>query len=845
MGGKPVKVLTTDLTEPTAAPAAPSADTQTILAGLLADVMHIGEVPVHSHFFADLGADSLVMAHFCARVRKRGDLRSVSMKDIYSHPTIASLATALTQAVPAQAEQAPAPGQATADPAAPAENASHATTAQYVTCGALQLLCFAACVYLAALVLGWSADWVSAPSGLADIYLRAVLFGGAAFVAVCALPVIAKWTLIGRWTERQIRIWSLDYVRFWIVKTLIRSSLAAAMFSGSPLYVMYLRTLGARIGRGTVIWSRHVPVCTDLLTIGAGTVIRKDAFLQCYRAQAGWIQVGPVTLGRDSFVGERAVLDINTAIGDQAQLGHTSALHSGQVIPAGQRWHGCPGQPGAVDYLGVAPARCGWLRKARFCVLKLAMVFLVYLPLAEAGVYLLLDVAHRFFPGDPSPAALLTSHTGTPVRAGLYAEVVLASLIVYCGVMLALPLCTASVPRLLNRFLAPGKVYPLYGLHDQVHRVILRMTNLKFFNLLFGDSSYVVWYVRLLGYQLGQVEQTGSNFGGEFGHEIPFLTEVGTGTMIADGLTVAHADYSASSFRLSRASIGPHNFLGNHVVYPAGGRTGDNCLLATKAMVPLDGPVREGVGLLGSPPFEIPRSVERDSRFDHLRTGEEFGRRLHAKNRYNLRTMALYLIYRWLNVCVLALCATAALAFYDRDANVLTAALLAAAVLVTVVLFLLAERAVLGFRRLRPTFCSIYDPYFWRIERLWKFHDIAYLKLFDGTPFKNLIWRALGVRIGRRVFDDGCTIPERTLLALGDDCVLNAGSEIQCHSQEDGTFKSGRTALEAGCTVGIGALVHYGVTMGEGAVLAADSFLMKGEEIPAAARWGGNPAREM
>src|ERR1700722_5305616 len=103
MGGKPVKAMTTDLAEPPAAPAAPSADIQTILAGLLADVMHVGQVPAHSHFFADLGADSLVMAHFCARVRKRDDLRSVSMKDIYSHPTIASLATALTQAVPAQA----------------------------------------------------------------------------------------------------------------------------------------------------------------------------------------------------------------------------------------------------------------------------------------------------------------------------------------------------------------------------------------------------------------------------------------------------------------------------------------------------------------------------------------------------------------------------------------------------------------------------------------------------------------------------------------------------------------------------------------------------------------------
>ena len=54
--------------------------------------------------------------------------------------------------------------------------------------------------------------------------------------------------------------------------------------------------------------------------------------------------------------------------------------------------------------------------------------------------------------------------------------------------------------------------------------------------------------------------------------------------------------------------LGPHNFLGNGIVYPAGGRTGDNCLLATKVAVPLDGPVRTGVGLLGSPCFEIPRT---------------------------------------------------------------------------------------------------------------------------------------------------------------------------------------------------------------------------------------------
>ena len=156
---------------------------------------------------------------------------------------------------------------------------------------------------------------------------------------------------------------------------------------------------------------------------------------------------------------------------------------------------------------------------------------------------------------------------------------------------------------------------------------------------------------------------------------------------------------------------------------------------------------------------------------------------------------------------------------------------------------MLVERAVTAFRPLQPQVCSIYDPHFWRHERFWKVPAATYLQLFNGTPFKNLIWRLLGVRIGRRVFDDGCYLTERTLVTIGDDCTLNAGSMIQCHSQEDGTFKSDRITIGAGCTLGVGAFVHYGVTMGDGAVLAPDSFLMKGEDVPPHARWGGNPAR--
>jgi len=823
--------------------APPAADTQGGLAEVLAEVMRAEHVPVDSHFFNDLGADSLVMAKFCARLRKREDLPSVSMQDIYQHPTIRSLATAFASPVPAPASaesQAPAlaPSPAPAGAPVPAGVAAPTTTGQYIMCGTLQFLFFLGYAWVAALVGAWAYRWISAGTGLAGIYLRSVLFGGAGFLALCTLPILAKWVLIGRWKPRQIRIWSLDYVRFWVIRTLVRSNPLALLAVGSPLYVLYLRALGAKVGRGTVIFSKHVPVCTDLLTIGPDTVVRKDAFLSCYRAHAGWIQTGPVTLGGKAFIGEKSVLDINTSMGDAASLGHASALHSGQRIPAGQRWHGSPAQRTDVNYIRIPSMRCGMLRQVWFCTVTLLCVFFLFLPLAEGGVYMLVTSVPRL-------GRLLSPSMDAITSRALYTDALGVSLLLFFGFVLVGIVFVATVPRLLNLFIRPDTVYALYGFHDRIHRAIARTTGMRFFTHLFGDSSYIVYYLRWLGYDLGQVEQTGSNFGTEVGHETPYLSTIGRGTMVSDGLSIMNTDFSSTSFRVSRVSIGADNFIGNSVSYPAGGRTGKNCLLATKTMIPLDGEIREGVGLLGSPPFEIPRSVERDSRFDHLRTGDELRRHLHAKNRYNIRTMVLFLVARWLDVFLFTVFFLAAADSYGGFAQLAMAAWLAASILVTPVYFVLLERGLLGFRRLQPRYCSIYDRYFWRHERLWKVPEVSYLRIFDGTPFKNLVWRSLGVKVGRRVFDDGCFLPERTLVTIGDDCVLNAGSEIQCHSQEDGTFKSDRIVLGAGCTIGVGALVHYGVTMGDRSVLAPDSFLMKGEEVPPGARWGGNPAREM
>src|SRR6266550_2396524 len=114
-------------------PSAATTGAESIFAEVLADVLRIDRVSVDSHFFDELGADSLVMAHFCARVRKRGDLPPVSMKDVYAHPTIRSLSEALADRAPASAK----PRAATV-----LELPTPTNTHEYILCGALQALFF-------------------------------------------------------------------------------------------------------------------------------------------------------------------------------------------------------------------------------------------------------------------------------------------------------------------------------------------------------------------------------------------------------------------------------------------------------------------------------------------------------------------------------------------------------------------------------------------------------------------------------------------------------------------------------------------------------------------------------
>src|SRR5688572_5279185 len=128
-------------------------DVERTFGEILAKVLDVDSLSVESHFFEELGADSLVMAKFCARVRKQKDLPAVSMQEIYAHPTIRSLAAAVSGAVPL------AEGRSRMARAREHPPATPTSAREHVLCGALQALFYFAFSYLGVLAAVEGYQW--------------------------------------------------------------------------------------------------------------------------------------------------------------------------------------------------------------------------------------------------------------------------------------------------------------------------------------------------------------------------------------------------------------------------------------------------------------------------------------------------------------------------------------------------------------------------------------------------------------------------------------------------------------------------------------------------------------
>ncbi|CAA6827728.1 MAG: FIG00793273: hypothetical protein [uncultured Thiotrichaceae bacterium] len=811
---------------------APESATEEVLATTLASVMDLPRISITQDFFKELGAHSLLMAQFAAKVRQIPDLVSLSMSDIYQNPSIRQLAALLDERSGENTDN----GNIVETARRPLHIPSNFS---YFGCGTLQFL-FS---FTYSLFLFWfmieGVKWTYKNVGnWTDLYVHIVVFASLTFVVFSVIPILAKWLLIGKWKAQSFPVWSLRYFRFWVVKTLLQLS-PMMLFVGSPLYNIYLRLLGAKIGKDVVIQSRIFPLTTDLLTLGEKTILRKGVMAPGYRAESGYITLGAVTIGSQCYVGVASVVDIDSEMEDDTQLAHTSSLHRSQRLISGKRYHGSPAQETSTHFSDLESMEVSNLRKVLYTLYQLALPLLILTPVVIMVLYSLLPVLSVQGIEDGKVTAGFFDNKWLDVAR----ELLPITTILFFGSLLIGLLVVFVVPRICHLFLKEGKTYVLYGVHYQLQLIIERTSNFKIYNLLFGDSSAIVYYMRWVGYNLNKVFQTGSNFGVNQKHDNPFFCNIGSSTMAADGLTMINEEMSSTSFVLHTTKIGSHNYLGNFINVPWNNKVGDNCLLGSKVMLPVDGTVRENVGLLGSPSFEIPRAVDQDKDLITQIDEQTRLRKLKQKNLHNTVTALAFLTGAWGGLYIILLATYLNFSFL-AEYGILSVAVYALLfpALVTAY-YVLLERGSLGFKGLKPRHVSIYDYYFWTHERYWKFtaHPLDYM--YRGTPMKTIVNRLLGVKVGKKVFDDGSMIVEKALISIGDYASLNQGASIQGHSLEEGAFKSDYIEVGKGCTISCGALVHYGVKMADNVVVETDSFLMKGEMPTTNSIWRGNPAK--
>ena len=99
----------------------------------------------------------------------------------------------------------------------------------------------------------------------------------------------------GMWKLRDLEWPLLDWSRYMISTHVVRV-LVGTFFRASPLWTLYMRWNGARIGRGVHINSLSISD-HNMLEFGDGVVIGENVHLSGHTVEGGMVKTGPVKLG--------------------------------------------------------------------------------------------------------------------------------------------------------------------------------------------------------------------------------------------------------------------------------------------------------------------------------------------------------------------------------------------------------------------------------------------------------------------------------------------------------------------------------------------------------------------
>lgn len=179
--------------------------------------------------------------------------------------------------------------------------------------------------------------WIYDPK--LDPEVLAVVFG----VTMISVPVSLVWSALmvramGRVEPGVIDRWSLAYIRVWLKSAATFN--AGQWLSGTLFWKQWLRLAGATIGEKCEI-STIFDVTPELVTIGAETFFADGIYLGGPEISRGTVLLAPIVLGRNTFLGNHAVIPAGEVLPDDILIGISTVAYS-REIAAGQSRFGRP-----------------------------------------------------------------------------------------------------------------------------------------------------------------------------------------------------------------------------------------------------------------------------------------------------------------------------------------------------------------------------------------------------------------------------------------------------------------------------------------------------------------------
>ena len=321
---------------------------------------------------------------------------------------------------------------------------------------------------------------------------------------------------------------------------------------------------------------------------------------------------------------------------------------------------------------------------------------------------------------------------------------------------------------------------------------------------------------------------------------IPSLTQVNDQAFLADDTLIGGYELGGGWLRVERVKIGKRAFVGNSGMAAPGRKVPKASLVAVLSAAPRRKQAHSGESWLGSPPAPLRRVSQATD------TGRTYEPPVSLKVLRGVVELCR-LVPVMAAVALAGGTAVALVALAERThpvvAVLLAGPVLAAGGVVAAVVTVAAKWALVG--RVRVGAHPLWSSFVWRNELADTFVEVLAAPWFArgvaGTPLLNVWFRALGARIGRGVWCETYWLPETDLVDLGDGATVNQGSVVQTHLFHDRIMSLDTVTLDAGATLGPHGVILPAAALGAASTVGPASLVMRGEVVPPASRWTGNP----